>query len=78
MLDIDQYPRFIVRDFNPKKGVDRLLKSLLPIAKIVYERQEDQAEQAKAAAELREKQELLRSRKKANEARQSRQMGLGY
>lgn len=66
-IDLGQYPRFIVRDVGSGKVVDRLLKFLLPIAKIVYEQQENQAEQAKAAADLREKQELLRSRKKANE-----------
>ena len=77
-IDIEQYPRFIVRDFNPKKGVDQLLKVLLPIAKIVYERQENQAEQAQAAVELREKQDLLRSRKKANEMLEAKQMGYRY
>jgi hypothetical protein len=77
-VDIDQYPRFVVRDFNVKKGVDQLLKVLLPIAKIVYDKQEDQAEQAKAAAELREKQELLRNRKKANEAREAQRAGYRY
>lgn len=74
-IDLEQYPRFLVKDFSTTKGVDRLLKLLLPIAKIVYERQEDQAEQARAAAELREKQEMLRNRKKANEALEARRMG---
>ena len=77
-IDVEQYPRFVVRDFSTAKGVDRLLKLLLPIAKIVYERQEDQAEQAKAAAELREKQDMLRNRKKANEQLEARQMGPRY
>jgi hypothetical protein len=77
-VDIDQYPRFVVRDFNSKKGVDQLLKVLLPIAKIVYDKQEDQAEQARAAAQLREKQELLRSRKKANDAREAQRAGYRY
>ena len=62
-IDIDQYPRFAVHNFSPKNGVDQLLKVLLPIAKVVYQRQEDQAEQAKAAAKLRERQELLQKGK---------------
>eukprot|EP00977_Amphora_coffeiformis_P000747 scaffold162_cov176-Amphora_coffeaeformis.AAC.7 len=77
-VDVEQYPRFVVRDFSRSKGADRLLKVLLPIAKITYERQENQAEQAKAAAELREKQEMLRSRKKANELLEARQIGSRY
>jgi transcription-repair coupling factor (superfamily II helicase) len=77
-VDLEQYPRFVVRDFGSNKGTDRLLKLLLPIAKTVYERQEDQAEQAMAAAELREKQALLRSRKKSNEELNSQRQGYRY
>jgi len=78
-IDLEQYPRFIIKDFgSTEKVVDRLLKVLLPVAKVVYEKQEEQAEQAKAAAELREKQEMLRSRKKANDAIGAQRMGYQY
>jgi hypothetical protein len=64
-VDIEYYPRFVVKDFGTgPKAVDRLLKVLLPYAKIVYEKQEGDKDSAKVAAELREKQELLKQRKK--------------
>lgn len=78
-VDLEQYPRFVVRDFqDADKAVDRLLKLLLPVAKIVYEKQEDQAEAARMAAELRDKQELLRQRKKTNEKREAQRLGYQY
>ena len=74
-IDIEQYPRFVIRDFDETKGVDRLLQLLLPIAKVVYEKQEDQAESARMAADLREKQETLRQRRKANQKLEARTAG---
>jgi len=69
-VDIELYPRFVIKDFTPKKCVDQLLQVLLPVAKVVNEKQEDEKEAAKTAAELREKQELLRTRKKINDAKE--------
>jgi transcription-repair coupling factor (superfamily II helicase) len=80
-IDLEQYPRLVMKDFgsgDDKKVVDRLLKVLLPLSKIVYEKQADQAAQARAAAELREKQETLRKRKKAAESMEARRMGYRY
>jgi hypothetical protein len=75
-VDLEQYPRFVVKDFvNSEKGVDRLLKLLLPIAKVVYEKQEEQAEAARMAADLRGKQDLLRQRKKSLEKMDAQRMG---
>jgi transcription-repair coupling factor len=68
-VDIEQYPRFVVKDFGDgPKAVDKLLKVLLPAAKVVYDKQEADKESAKIAAELRDKRESLQKRKKANEA----------
>ena len=79
-VDLEQYPRFIIKDFglDDNKAVDRVLKMLLPIAKIVYEKQEQQAEEARIAADLREKQQMLRIRKKQNDAHQAQRMGYRY
>eukprot|EP00980_Cylindrotheca_fusiformis_P013544 scaffold3450_cov114-Cylindrotheca_fusiformis.AAC.49 len=64
-IDIEQYPRFVIKDFGSgPKAVDRILKVLLPYAKIVHEKQEGEKEVAKAAAALREKRELMQERKK--------------
>lgn len=78
-VDIEQYPRLVLPNFPAdSKTVDRLLKVLLPIAKVVYEKQQEQAEQARAAADLREKQELLRVRKRQNELSSYAAGGPGY
>jgi transcription-repair coupling factor (superfamily II helicase) len=68
-VDIEQYPRFVVKDFGDgPKAVDKLLQVLLPSAKVVYDKQAADKESAKIAAELRDKRESLQKRKKANEA----------
>jgi hypothetical protein len=79
-VDIEHYPRFVVKDFGDgPKAVDRLLKVLLPTAKVVYDKQEADKESAKIAAELRDKREHLQKRKKANEAAdQQRYFMKGY
>ena len=76
-IDIEQYPRLVMKNFeNDDKVVDRLLKVLLPVSKVVYEKQEAQAEEAKVAADLREKQELLKQRRKENDARETQRYSL--
>jgi hypothetical protein len=78
-VDLELYPRIVVRDFGSASGtksVDKLLKVLLPVAKVVAEIQQKQADEAKVAADLRQRQELLRVRKKQNEALESQRMGL--
>lgn len=68
-IDIEMYPRFVLKDFGTgPKAVDRLLKVLLPYAKVVYEQQEADKDSAKVEAELRERREMLQQRKKKNEA----------
>lgn len=77
-IDIEHYPRFRIRGCGTpgdKKTVDLLLKVLLPLSKVVYEKQESEAEQAKAAADLKERQELMRKRKAANEAMEAQRFG---
>ena len=67
-IDIEVHPRLVIKDFGTKpKAVDRLLKVLLPVAKVVLERQSEEKEQAKIAADMREKQALLSKRKKEAE-----------
>jgi len=62
-VDLEQYPRLVIRNFvDDEKGVERLLKFLLPVSKVVFEAQQNQAEQARAASQLREKQKQLREK----------------
>lgn len=78
-VDLEQYPRFVVKNFgSADRAVDRLLKLLLPVAKVVHENQAVQAENAQAAAALREKQETLKLRKQVNEAADARRLGYRY
>ena len=78
-VDLEQYPRFVIKDFDSDdKSVDRLLKVLLPVAKVVCEKQAAQAEDARAAADLREKQELLRTRKRVTDAIEAQRLGYRY
>ena len=73
-VDVEMYPRFVIKEFGEgPKAVDKLLRVLLPVAKVVLEKQEEEKDSAKAATELRERRELLQQRKKANEARESQQ-----
>jgi hypothetical protein len=82
-IDLEQYPRFVVKDFgtgdkNNNKAADRLLKLLLPVAKIVYQKQQEQAANAKAAAALRERREQMRERKRINDLADARSLELKY
>jgi hypothetical protein len=75
-VDLGQYPRFIMNDFgNDDKAVDRLLRVLLPVAKVVCDIQQKEGEKAKAHADLRSKQELLQTRKKKNEKAENKRLG---
>jgi transcription-repair coupling factor (superfamily II helicase) len=70
-IDIEMHPRFVMKDFGTGgKAVDRLLKVLLPAAKVVMEIQDEEKERAKVAAELREKRQLLQQRKKQSEIKE--------
>lgn len=80
-VDMEQYPRFIIRDFGaiPEgQRVDALLKMLLPSAKVVYEKQEKDKEDAKVAAELREKRALLKKSAKEQQALENARLGYRY
>jgi transcription-repair coupling factor (superfamily II helicase) len=67
-VDVEQHPRLVIKDFGTEpKAVDRLLKVLLPVAKVVFSKQEQEKENAKVAAELREKRGLLHQRKKESD-----------
>jgi len=69
-IDAELHPRFVIKDFGTgPKSVDRLLKVLLPVAKAVFEKQNEEKEHARIAADLREKRELLQQRKKESEAK---------
>lgn len=67
-VDVEAYPRFVIKNFASTKCVDQLLQVLLPVAKVVNAKQEEEKESAKVAAELREKRELLQQTKKLNES----------
>ena len=75
-VDLEQYPRFVVR--GASASIDRWLKLLLPVAKVVHEQQGREAERAQAAAALREKQEAMRRRKEMNDAVDARRLGYRY
>lgn len=78
-IDLEQYPRLVVKDFGTgDKAADRLLKLLLPVAKVVYQKQQEQAANAKAAAALRERREQMRERKRINDLSDSRNLELRY
>jgi len=77
-IDTKQYPRFVIKNFGKiaeGKRVDMLLKLLLPSAKIVYEKQEKDKHEARMAAELREKQELLLKKRKELEKAETTRLG---
>ena len=76
-VDIEQYPRLVVKNFGEvdTKTIDKLLKVLLPIAKVVYEQQEQDKDSAKVAADLREKQSLLKTQSKKNDSLEARRRG---
>jgi transcription-repair coupling factor (superfamily II helicase) len=75
-IDLEQYPRMVIKDFgDDRQAVGRLLKVLLPVAKVVYDKQEEDKDQAKVAANLRDKQDLLRTRKKKSDTREAQRTG---
>lgn len=77
-VEIEEYPRFVIRGFSKlKEGsrVDALLKVLLPASKVVFEKQLEDKEKARVAAELREKQEMIKQKKKKQDAVSARRMG---
>ncbi|KAL7580227.1 hypothetical protein ACA910_012969 [Epithemia clementina (nom. ined.)] len=79
--DFMRYPYFRVSYFGSpdgKNAADRLLKVLLPLSKIMCEKQENEAEKARASADLRERTEQIRKRQAANEALQAQRMGYRY
>ena len=64
-VDVEHYPRLVVRNFGIKSNsVDLLLQMLLPIAKIVGDVETMQVENAKTAAALREKEHHVRQQQK--------------
>lgn len=80
-VEMDEYPRFVVRNMNSiKKGsrVDALLKVLLPASKVVHAKQTADKEKAKIATELREKREAMKQQKKEQEALTSRRIGYKF
>lgn len=75
-IDIDQHPRFVMKNFGEKQAVDKLLKVLLPIARTVYQQQEMEKDNAKKAVELRDKRLLLEERQKESEERESQKFAM--
>lgn len=78
-VDIDDYPRFVVKNLNKvKKGarVDALLKVLLPASRVVHMKEKSDKDKAKVAAELRGKREMMKQQKKEQE-RNAKRVGYG-
>lgn len=75
--DFEQYPRLVVRGFgkSDSKAIDKLLKVLLPVAKVIYEQQEEDKEKAKLATHLREKQSMLKQQRKHDQTLEARRAG---
>ena len=79
--DFRRSPAFRVSQVgSPKdtKVVDQLLRVLLPLSKIVSERQDNEAEKAKAQVDLKARTDLIRKRQAANEALQAQRLGYRY
>jgi len=80
-INIDDYPRFVVKNLSivdSGSRVDVLLKVLLPASKVVYDRQQEDKEKAKVAAELREKRQAMKKQKKEQESMMNRRAGYQY
>jgi len=80
-IRIDEYPRFLVRGLSgvdAGKRVDALLRVLLPASKVVYDRQQEDKEKAKVAAELKEKRQAMKKTKKEQELLVNRRAGYRY
>jgi hypothetical protein len=77
-VDIEDYPRFVVKNLNKvKRGarIDALLKVLLPASRVVHMKEKSDKEKAKVAADLREKREMMKQQKKEQEKNARR---IGY
>ncbi|CAB9497711.1 Transcription-repair-coupling factor [Seminavis robusta] len=76
-VDIEQYPRLVVKNLGQvdARTIDKMLKVLLPLSRVVYEEQERDKERAKNAADLRDKRALLKQRAKVNESLEARRKG---
>jgi len=80
-ININDNPRFVVRNLSVVESgsrVDVLLKVLLPASKVVYDRQQEDKEKAKVAAELREKRQAMKKQKKEQESMMNRRAGYQY
>lgn len=78
-VDMEDYPRFVVKDLNKvKRGsrIDALLKVLLPASRVVHMKEKSDKEKAMVAAELREKREMMKQQRKEQE-KNARTIGYG-
>lgn len=80
-INITDYPRFVIKNLsNVAEGarVDTLLRLLLPVSKVVYDRQQEDKKKAQVAAELKEKRLAMKKQKKEQELMSSRRAGYQY
>jgi len=80
-ITINEYPRFVVKNLSAVESgsrVDVLLKVLLPASKVVYDRQQEDKDKAKVAAELREKRQAMKKQKKEQDSMMNRRAGYQY
>merc|ERR1712150_251028 len=80
-INIADYPRFVIKNLsNVAEGarVDTLLRLLLPVSKVVYDRQQEDKKKAQVAAELKEKRMAMKKQKKEQELMSSRRAGYRY
>jgi len=80
-INIAEYPRFCVKNLSgvaEGSRVDALLRVLLPISKIVYDRQQEDKQKAQVAAELKEKRMAMKKQKKEQELISNRRAGYQY
>jgi len=80
-VDVEQYPRFVVKQFDKVKAgqrVDALLKVLLPASKVVYNKQLKDKEDARVATDLRDKREFMKKQQKERLASEGKRLGYRY
>jgi len=80
-IDIETYPRLVIPALSqhPQNSrVDVILKTLLPIVRVIAQIQENNKDKAKVAAELREKREIIKLKRKEEEAQEKRRSGYYY
>jgi len=80
-INIADYPRFVVKNLSgvaEGSRVDALLRVLLPVSKVVYDRQQEDKEKAQVAAELKEKRLAMKKQKKEQELLGNRRSGYRY